>query len=142
MLSVSRDVTATVEARQDLADSELMLRHAVDDAPIGMTLTRMDGSLVRVNKAFAALLGTTTEALAARRVQDLTPADGQASVGGLFTEFTGVTELSTRVRHTDGREVPVLVRVSVVRDQAGVPTSVFSHVLPEPAAALATVPAA
>ncbi|MCZ2819552.1 EAL domain-containing protein [Modestobacter sp. VKM Ac-2977] len=142
VLSVSRDVTATVEARRDLADSELMFRHAFDDAPIGMTLTRMDGSLVRVNKAFAALLGTTTEALAARRVQDLTPADGQAAVGGLFTEFIGVTELSTRFRHADGTEVPVLVRVSVVRDQAGEPTSVFSHVLPGQRPAPATVPAA
>ncbi|GAA4743910.1 hypothetical protein GCM10023328_26960 [Modestobacter marinus] len=135
VLSVSRDVTATVEARRDLAASELMFRHAFDDAPIGMTLTRMDGSLVRVNKAFAALLGTTTEALAARRVQDLTPADGRAAVGGLFTEFIGVTELSTRLRHADGTEVPVLVRVSVVRDQGGQPTSVFAHVLPEPAPA-------
>ncbi|PZA20938.1 hypothetical protein DMO24_12860 [Modestobacter versicolor] len=131
VLSVSRDVTATVEARRALADSEAMFRHAFDDAPIGMTLTRMDGRLLRVNKAFAALLGTTTDALADRRVLDLTPAGDRAAVGGLFTEFIGLTELSTRFLHADGSEVPVLVRVSVVRDAAGEPTSVFAHVLPE-----------
>ncbi|HEV7871552.1 MAG TPA: EAL domain-containing protein [Modestobacter sp.] len=131
VLSVSRDVTATVEARRAQAASEAMFRHAFDDAPIGMTLTRMDGRLLRVNKAFAALLGTPAHALARRCVQDLTPADDRAAVDTLFTAFSGVTELSTRFLHGDGSEVPVLVRVSVVRDGEGEPTSVFSHVLPE-----------
>jgi len=92
---------------------------------------------LRVNNAFAALPGTTAEALATRRVQDLTPADGQVAVGGLFTEFIGVTELATRFLRADGVEVPVLVRVSVVRDRDGQPSSVFSHVLPEPSLARA-----
>jgi diguanylate cyclase (GGDEF)-like protein/PAS domain S-box-containing protein len=131
VLSVSRDVTATVEARRAQAASEAMFRHAFDDAPIGMTLTRMDGRLLRVNKAFAALLGTPAHALARRRVQELTPAEDRAAVDALFTEFIGVTELSTRFLHADGSEVPVLVRVSVVRDGDDEPTSVFSHVLPE-----------
>jgi PAS domain S-box-containing protein len=131
VLSVSRDVTATVEARRALADSEAMFRHAFDDAPIGMTLTRMDGRLLRVNKAFAALLGSTTEELAERWVQELTPPDDHGPVHGLFTEFIGVTELSVQFLHADGSRVPVVVRVSVVRDGAGEPTSVFAHVLPE-----------
>ncbi|TWH71962.1 PAS domain S-box-containing protein [Modestobacter roseus] len=131
VLSVSRDVTATVEARRELAASEAMFRHAFDDAPIGMTLTRMDGRLLRVNKAFAALLGTTTEELRDCHVQELTPAPERPAVAGLFTEFTGVTELSTAFVHTDGSTVPALVRVSVVRDRDGAPRSVFSHVLPE-----------
>jgi hypothetical protein len=57
-----------------------------------------------------------------------------AAVDGLFT---GVSELSTQFRHADGHEVPVVVRVSVVRDRAGEPTSVFAHVLPETAPRLA-----
>ncbi|MGY1841204.1 MULTISPECIES: EAL domain-containing protein [unclassified Modestobacter] len=130
VLSVSRDVTATVEARRALAASESMFRHAFDDAPIGMTLTRMDGRLLRVNKAFAALLGTTTEELRDCRVQELTPPPDRSAVDGLFTEFIGVTELSTAFVRADGSTVPVLVRVSVVRDRDGTPTSVFSHVLP------------
>ncbi|OMQ14895.1 hypothetical protein A7K94_0213325 [Modestobacter sp. VKM Ac-2676] len=130
VLSVSRDVTATVEARRALAASESMFRHAFDDAPIGMTLTRMDGQLLRVNRAFAALLGTTTEELRHCRVQELTPPPDRSAVDGLFTEFIGVTELSTAFVHADGSTVPALVRVSVVRDRDGTPTSVFSHVLP------------
>ncbi|MGY1750217.1 EAL domain-containing protein [Modestobacter sp. SYSU DS0511] len=131
VLSVSRDVTATVEARRALAASEAMFRHAFDDAPIGMTMTRMDGRLLRVNKAFAALLGTTAEQLRDSRVQDLTPVADRPAVDGLFTAFIGVTELSTAFVHADGSPVPALVRVSVVRDRDGSPTSVFSHVLPE-----------
>ena len=131
VLSVSRDVTATVEARRAQAASEAMFRHAFDDAPIGMTLTRMDGRLVRVNKAFAALLGTTTEQLATRRVQDLVVAADRAAVGALSLELAGEGELSVRLLHADGSPVPVLVRASVLRDADDRPTSVFAHVLPQ-----------
>ena len=131
VLSVSRDVTATVQARRALTDSEQMFRHAFDDAPIGMTLTGTDGRLVRVNKAFATLLGTTTEALAGRRVLDLTAAGDRSAVSGLFTEDIGVTELAVRLLGADGAAVPVRVRVSAVRDDDGRATSVVGHVLPE-----------
>jgi diguanylate cyclase (GGDEF)-like protein/PAS domain S-box-containing protein len=137
VLSVSRDVTATVQARRALSDSEQMFRHAFDDAPIGMLLARTDGSLLRVNRAFAALLGVGADDLHGRRVQDLTPAAdraGQSSaVMALFTVADGRTELATSFRHADGSELPVTVRVSVVRDSDGTSTSVFAHVLPEPA---------
>ena len=137
VVSVSRDVTATVEARRAQAASEAVFRHAFDDAPIGMLLARTDGSLLRANKALAALLGTATEALEGRRVQDLTPAHDRAaqpnSVVALFAVADGRTELSTSLRHADGSHLPVTVRVSVVRDADGHPTSVFAHVLPEPA---------
>ncbi|MFQ1000688.1 EAL domain-containing protein [Modestobacter sp. SSW1-42] len=137
VLSVSRDVTATVQARRALTDSELMFRHAFDDAPIGMLLARTDGTLLRANRAFSALLGTGTEALQHRRVQDLTPVADRAgqfsAVRALFAVADGRTELSTSFRHADGSDVPVTVRVSVVRDADGAPTSVFAHVLPEPA---------
>ena len=131
VLTVSRDVTATVEARRAQAASEAMFRHAFDDAPIGMTLTGTDGRLVRVNKAFATLLGTTTEALAGRRVLDLTPAGDRGGVTGLFTEDLGVTELAVVFVGADGAPVPVRVRVSAVRDDDGRATSVVAHVLPE-----------
>jgi diguanylate cyclase (GGDEF)-like protein/PAS domain S-box-containing protein len=134
VLSVCRDVTATVQARRALSDGEQMFRHAFDDAPIGMLLARTDGSLLRVNKAFAALLGVSTDGLRDRRVQDLTPASDRAgqstAVMALFTVADGRTELTTSFRHADGSELPVTVRVSVVRDSDGEPTSVFAHVLP------------
>jgi diguanylate cyclase (GGDEF)-like protein/PAS domain S-box-containing protein len=143
VLSVSRDVTATVQAQRALTDSELMFRHAFDDAPIGMLLARTDGSLLRVNRAFAALLGESTDSLRDQRVQDLTPSSDRAgqstAVMALFTVADGRTELTTSFRHADGSVLPVTVRVSVVRDTDGTPTSVFAHVLPEPA--LVAVPA-
>ncbi|MGY5884609.1 EAL domain-containing protein [Modestobacter lacusdianchii] len=140
VLSVSKDVTATVAARRALADSELMFRHAFDDAPIGMLLARPDGSLLRANRAMATLLGTPTEQLHGQRVQDLTPLHDRptqtAALSELFGRASGRTQLSTSFRHADGSQVPVSVRVSVVRDSDGQPTSVFAHVVPEPAPAV------
>ena len=140
VLSVSRDVTATVQAQRALADSELMFRHAFDDAPIGMTLSRMDGSLLRVNKAFAALLGAPAEQLQGRYVGDLTPPEDHAGhAAAVITALAGpgsAAELRTTLRYADGAPVPVTVRFSVVRDTEGRPTSMFAHVLPAAVPAL------
>ncbi|MGV8964890.1 MAG: hypothetical protein ACOH2F_01305 [Cellulomonas sp.] len=52
-MSVCRDLTATTDATDALADSEAKFRHAFDDAPIGMTLTGFDGTILSANAAFA-----------------------------------------------------------------------------------------
>src|SRR3954467_10068610 len=53
-----------VEALRDaLRDSEQRFSYGFDGAPIGMTLTRPDGSYLRVNPAFCRLLGRSDEDL-------------------------------------------------------------------------------
>jgi diguanylate cyclase (GGDEF)-like protein/PAS domain S-box-containing protein len=135
VLTVCHDVTAAVEAQQALAGSEAMFRHAFDDAPIGMALTGLDGSFLRVNKAFAALLGTDTERLHTMRVQDVThPHDlaaDAANVAELARGATGAQVIDKRYqRPCDGSDVPVRVHATPVHDDAGKPAYVFAHVLP------------
>jgi PAS domain S-box-containing protein len=134
VLSVCRDVTGTVAAQQALADSEAMFRHAFDYAPIGMALTGLDGSFLRVNKAFAALLDTTTEVLNALRVQDITHPDDLAAdrvnVAALADGSELTQDVSKRYRTPEGRDVPVVVHARVVHDQGGSPSHVFAHILP------------
>jgi diguanylate cyclase (GGDEF)-like protein/PAS domain S-box-containing protein len=63
IIATWRDVTDRVEAEEALADSEALLRGAFDDAPVGALLISLDGSdaesgrLLKVNRAFAALVG-------------------------------------------------------------------------------------
>ena len=135
MLTVCHDITATVQAQQALADSEAMFRHAFDDAPIGMALTGLDGSFLRVNKAFAALLGTDAERLHTMRVQDVThPQDlaaDAANVAALAGSATAAQVVDKRYqRPCDGSDVPVRVHATAVQDDAGKPAYVFAHVLP------------
>ena len=135
VLSVSRDVTTTVRAQRALADSEAMFRHAFDDAPIGMALTGLDGGFLRVNKAFAALVGWTTEQLVGLRVEDIThPEDlaaDQANVADLAEGRARSHDVCKRYRRPDGTDVPVVVHAAVLHGLGGRPAHVFAHVLPQ-----------
>jgi diguanylate cyclase (GGDEF)-like protein/PAS domain S-box-containing protein len=135
VLSVSRDVTTTVRAQRALADSEAMFRHAFDDAPIGMALTGLDGSFLRVNKAFTTLVGWTTEQLQGLLVADITHPDDLAAdrvnVDELATGRARAHDVRKRYRRPDGTDVPVVVHAAVVRGIGGRPAHVFAHVLPQ-----------
>jgi diguanylate cyclase (GGDEF)-like protein/PAS domain S-box-containing protein len=135
VLSVSRDVTAMVEAQRAVADGEAMFRHAFDDAPIGMALTNLDGSFLRVNKAFAALVGWTTEQLDGLLVPDITHPDDLATdlanVGDLAAGRVLSHDVRKRYRRPDGSDVPVVVHAAVVHGLDGRPAHVFAHVLPQ-----------
>ena len=135
VLSVSRDVTPTVEAQRALADSEAMFRHAFDDAPIGMALTTLDGAFLRVNRAFHTLVGWTTEQLDGLRVPDITHPDDlaadRANVAEIAAGRAVVREVCKRYRRPDGSEVPVVVHATVVHGRRGQPAPVFAHVLPQ-----------
>jgi PAS domain S-box-containing protein len=112
-----------------------MFRHAFDDAPIGMALTALDGSFLRVNKAFAALVGWTTEQLDGLRVPDIThPHDlavDRANVAEIEAGRAVVQEVCKRYRRPDGSDVPVVVHATVVQPWRGRPAHVFAHVLPQ-----------
>jgi diguanylate cyclase (GGDEF)-like protein/PAS domain S-box-containing protein len=134
VLTVCRDVTEAVEAQHALADSEAMFRYAFDDAPIGMALTGLDGTFLRVNKTFAALLSTTAEALHELRVQDVTHPDDLATDRANIAELTaGRTlpqDVDKRYRGPNGVDVPVRVHATPVQDSTGEPVFVFAHILP------------
>ncbi len=140
VLTVSRDVTEKVETHQALASSEAMFRHAFDDAPIGMALTGLDGSFLRVNKALAALLGRSTGDLATATVAEVTHPDDlatdRANVDLLRQGHEDTHQVRKRYLRPDGTPVPVLVHATVVAGTTGAPAHVFAHVLPqEPAGA-------
>ena len=134
VLSVSRDVTATVQAREALAESEAMFRHAFDDAPIGMALTGLDGTLLRVNTSFAAMLDSSPEVLHGRSVADIThPGDlaaDRTNLAALRCGSTDTQRVPKRYLRPDGTPVPALVHAAVLHGRDGEPTHVFAHVLP------------
>jgi diguanylate cyclase (GGDEF)-like protein/PAS domain S-box-containing protein len=70
-----QDVTARHEAELRLAESEEMLRLAMDNAPIGMTLTTQDGRWLRINRALCRLVGRTEEEMRGLTFRDITHPD-------------------------------------------------------------------
>ncbi len=132
VLSVCRDVTATTEARNALADSEAKFRHAFDDAPTGMSLTGLDGTILRVNAAFADLVGRQASDLLGSTVAAIThPDDLDQDTDNLAELCTGHAirhEVDKRYLHGNGHYVPAIVRAAVVNNRHGSPAYVIAHV--------------
>ena len=135
VLVVARDVTEAQQAQLALAASEAMFRHAFDDSPIGMALTGLDGTFLRANRAYAALVGRAVDELTGLRVQDLTHPDDLAAdadnAGELLRGEAVVHDVRKRYLRPDGTAVPARVHASVVVDDTGRPAHVFAHVLPD-----------
>jgi PAS domain S-box-containing protein len=132
-LSVARDVTAVVQAEEEVAASEHRFRHAFDDAPIGMAMTTLDGCFIRVNRAFAQMLGRRPEDVMRATVDELTvEADRAADHANLAEIRRGekhVHDVHKRYLHHDGHPVPVRVRAAVVTGDDGAAPYILAHVL-------------
>lgn len=105
-----------------LRQSEQRYVQAFQHAAAGMALVHPDGQLLRANHALAALLGWTETELAARRWSELIDADDTATCTALAEELRNGgdrVDAPIRLRHRDGHPMPVRLRMSQVRNDAG-----------------------
>jgi PAS domain S-box-containing protein len=134
VLTVSRDVTATVQARAAADDVQALFRHAFDEAPTGMAITDLDGSFLRVNRAFAGLLGMCPEDLQDRTVESITHPDDrlvdEQNVAELRRAEAESHDLYKRYLHRDGSAVPCRVRAVLARDHVRPDGYIVAHVTP------------
>jgi diguanylate cyclase (GGDEF)-like protein/PAS domain S-box-containing protein len=118
-----RDVTERRAAEADLAEVRAGFQATFDNAPIGMTLTALDGRVLRANRALAQLLGMDEDALQGASLVTLThPEDRDALTDHLRRVGLGnaVTDRhEQRCLHADGRPVAVVVSSSPVRGGDG-----------------------
>lgn len=132
LVGVARDVTSVVRAEEELAASEVRFRRAFDEAPIGMAMSTLDGVFLRVNEAFASLLGWDPVEVMNRTVGDLTVEEDRAHDDSNLAELRDgsaqVHDVLKRYRHRLGHPVPVRVRASLVEGRDGQAPYVVAHV--------------
>jgi PAS domain S-box-containing protein len=125
VLEVNTDVTAARAAERALAESEQQFRAQFSQSAAGQVVRALDGSLVDVNPAYAAMLGHTVEELVGVGESDLLhPDDLPANHHEIAALFAGDADSYThqsRLRHADGHWVDVEATVSVVREASGRP---------------------
>ncbi|GIG29045.1 sensor domain-containing phosphodiesterase [Cellulomonas marina] len=133
-LSVARDVTDTARAQRRLADSEELFRTAFDQAPTGMAMTTLEGRFLRVNAAYADLVGLTPDDVLRTTVDALTVEEDRETdrrnLDELRAGCTDVHDLRKRYRHADGHAVPARVRAALVTPDGAEPY-IVAHVLPD-----------
>jgi PAS domain S-box-containing protein len=125
--------TEGLRANEALRESEERFRAAFDFAPSGQCLTSLDGRFLRVNRAFAALLGYDPEELPGMNFRLVSHPDDLAQSEGLIRRVVAGEiesfELEKRYLKKDGSIVWTLVRTSLLRSQGGKARHFISHVV-------------
>jgi len=119
------DITARIQAEQEVRQAHERFRSSFENAPIGMAVADLDGTIVRANLSYARILGMKVENLVGLSVHDLThPDDREASEAEMHRHLLDGSEgyvIEKRYLHADGHAVWASVNVSCVRDSAGKP---------------------
>jgi sigma-B regulation protein RsbU (phosphoserine phosphatase) len=103
-----------------------------EDAPCGYLTTRLDGTIVRVNRTLEALTGFSRAELVGRRFQDLLTVGGQiyheTHYAPLLRMQGTVREIAVDLVRADGTTLPALVNAVLRHDADGAPLAVRTMV--------------
>jgi PAS domain S-box-containing protein len=96
-LIVLNDITEHKQAERSLRESEERFRNIFAEAPIGMAVLGMDGTVLQVNKAFCEMLGYGEQELTARTLSDITHPDDVGKDGLLAAQMLKGAIISYKV---------------------------------------------
>ena len=104
-----------------------------EEAPCGHLTTRLDGTIVRVNRTFESLTGLTRdEVVKAKRFQDLLPRGGQiyyeTHYAPLLQMQGAVRSIAVEIVRGDGTRLPALINSVLRRDADGRPSEIWTSV--------------
>jgi diguanylate cyclase (GGDEF)-like protein/PAS domain S-box-containing protein len=125
LFGYAQDISSLVQAEQALRESEDLFRSVFEQAAVGITLTRLDGSYAMVNRKFADLLGYMPDELCNQDFLSITHPDDLApdleQVNCLLQGKYETYSLEKRFRHKDGHFIWSNLTVALRRDKQGKP---------------------
>ncbi len=124
--SLTEDITERKRAEEKLRDSEELFRSIFENAPVGISLYKVDGSQYLTNSALQKMVGYTYEDLSSLDKWDrIVHPDERASraerMAGFLRGERDIDAWEQRFVHRDGRIIVTHRNCSVVRDLAGKP---------------------
>ncbi|RWN43244.1 MAG: PAS domain S-box protein [Mesorhizobium sp.] len=119
--------------RQQIAESELRFRRAMEDSAIGIVVVGLDGRIRQTNPAFAAMLGYTSEEIEALTFFQITHPDdlliGRETMDDLKAGTVNSFHFEKRYLRKDGTPVWAHLAGSVIRDEtSGRPLYLVSQI--------------
>ncbi len=128
-----RDLSTQRRSEFAIRESEERFRVAFEAAPHGIALVGLDGRWLKVNHAVTEMLGYEEQELLSLNFQTVThPDDLAADIDLVRQVLDGKIpnyQLEKRYVRKDGRIVPTLLSVSLVRDSNGSPLHFVSQLL-------------
>lgn len=128
----SSSAVEDVKAVAELRDSERLLRASMEHSPIGMALTRMDGSWIDVNPALCDFLGYSRAELMEAGFKKVTqPEDREATIQtarNMVATGQKSVRLEKRYLHSSGRVLTGVLHLTVVRDDEARPLMYISQI--------------
>ncbi|MEI8083386.1 MAG: PAS domain S-box protein [Actinomycetes bacterium] len=127
-----RDIDLQVKAREQVDRSERMFRMAMDGAPQGMAIVRLDRRFLQVNHALCTMLGRDEQWLLEHTIADVThPEDLEADLAGRDGLIRGDSQAivaESRWLRSDGSELWITHSTGLLRDEQQMPLFYVSHV--------------
>ena len=131
--TVGRDITARKRAEVALKESEQQLQLIFENAPIGMALTDLSKSFIKVNKAYCDIIGYSKKELLNMTYEEIThPDDAEMEKEILEQTINGTGNnfhYEKRYIHKNGKTVYVDLRLNVLRDTLGKPYQQIAQVV-------------
>ena len=128
-----RNKAAGYASELALRESEARFHAAFAQGAVGMGTSTLDGQLLEINDAFCRMLGYTASELAMHSFAEIThPDDQPANLAGLQRISSGEAasfRMEKRYLHRDGHLVWVDMSTVAVRDAAGKPAYLVTHVV-------------
>jgi PAS domain S-box-containing protein len=131
-LSSGEDITVQQQAQEQLRQREEQLRLTLENAPIGIVTSGLDGRLLSVNPAFCSILGYTADELTRLTIEGITHPDDWEETRARFQALTrgdiDSYDIEKRYLRRDGATIIGRVRAGLVRDASGKPLMVVGEV--------------
>ena len=119
-----RDITERKRAQEALADSEARYRAAFEQAGVGMVEVDLQGRYLRVNPAFAELVGRPAHDILGRTIIELTHPDDREADSNAFRRMVdghAPVRRQKRYMRPDGSVAICNLAAALVRDSSGRP---------------------
>ncbi len=127
--TMASDLARTIDEMREAQDR---LAAIFDNAAVGITLSDPEGHILRVNPAFARMLGRKEEEIVGRHISEVTMPEDRGSqrdkYHALLRGETDHVHFQKRYLHRQGRPVWAQVTLSLLRDQDGRPAMVIGMI--------------
>ena len=125
MYGTHQDTTERKQAEAKLRANETKLRLIIEQSPLGVSISDIDGTFISANPAYQKLTGYTEEELKELTIFDITHPDDRPENRRLFHGMTAKGTAPFRIKkryiRKDGSEISVIIHASPICDPSGSP---------------------